>query len=246
MKILVINPVSGALGGDNEEELRRLAAFGAPGTEPVFQYLQHGPASIESDYEDALATIDTIRIAIEAEHQGAKGIVINCTCDTGLAACREAVSIPVVGTSMASMHLAAQLGHRFSVITFLKRTIPRFEDMAYRWGLGHKLASVRSVEIPLREATHDEEHLAGDLFEAGQACILEDGAHALILGCTAFELVSARLRSMFAEAELPVQLLEPYKIALRQVEGLVSMGLTHSKLTYPLPKKLVPKHIPRS
>jgi allantoin racemase len=236
VKIRVINPVAAAVGGSNEAEIARLTAAASQQTEISFRYIADGPLSIESDYEDALAVPDTVRAAIEAEQEGMDAVLINCTADTGLAACRECVAIPVVAPSMAAMHLAAQLVHRFSVLTFLDRTIPRFEDMAHRWGLGHKLASVRSVEIPVLSISDDETTLAHDLFDVGQRCVLEDGAHALVLGCTAFELVSAQTRGLFMQANTPVVLLEPYLVALRQAEALVLMGIGHGKLSYPYPK----------
>ncbi|MCP4321048.1 MAG: hydrogenase expression protein HupH, partial [Alteromonadales bacterium] len=40
---------------------------------------------------------DTIKQAIKAERAGADAIIIDCMGDPGLNACREAVSIPVIG-----------------------------------------------------------------------------------------------------------------------------------------------------
>lgn len=235
--IRVLNPVAAAIVGSNEEEMVRLAQAAGPNTDLSFRYTYNAPESIEGDYEDALAVPGTVRAAIEAQQEGADGIVINCTADTGVAACRECVTIPVVAPAQASMHLAAQLAHRFSVLTFLQRTIPRFEEMAWRWGLGHRLSSVRSVEVPVLSVQHDREKLARDLFAAGRLCVEQDGAHALILGCTAFEDVSDLLRLLFDEAGIAVLVLEPYVVAVRQAEALVTMNLSHSKLTYPPPKQ---------
>ena len=164
--------------------------------------------------------------------------VINCSADTGLAACREAVNIPVVGAAQPAFHLAAQLTHRFSVLSFLERVNQRFEEMAWNWGLAHKLASVRSVEIPLLNFFDEQDVLVQKLFDAGMQCIQEDGAHGLILGCTDFEDVYQPLKEKFQEANVPVVLFQPYVIGVYQAYQLVMMGISQSKLTYPRPKFL--------
>jgi allantoin racemase len=82
----------------------------------------------------------------------------------------------------------------------------------------------------------DRERLTRRYSEVGLRCVLEDGAHALIPGCGAMEAVTWRVRELLLQEGVDVPLLEPYPIALRQVEALVSMGLRHSKISYPAPK----------
>lgn len=234
MKLRVIIPM---LKSDEilpEADYPRLEAAAGPGTEISVRFIEHGPRKIESEYEDALAVPGTIEAAQRAEREGMDAVLINCTADTGLAPCREAVQIPVVGPTIAAMHLAAQLAHRFSVLSFLDRVNERFESMAFRWGLAHKLASVRSVDMSVLDILHDDEKLARDLLEASLLC-QADGAHAVILGCTAFETVSSALNQLLAQAGVPMLVLEPFPIAVKQAEALVAMGLSHSKLTYPDP-----------
>ncbi len=235
IKIRLINPLKGATTGTEKEEETRLASLAGPHTEMSFSVAK-GPPSIESRYEDALATPPTAQACIEAEKEGVDGIIINCTADTGLEVCREVVSIPVVGLSQPAMYLAAQLTHRFSVLTFLDRVNSRFEDWAVQWGMTHKLASVRSVGIPVAELDANRERLAKKLFEIGKRCVLEDGAHGLVLGCGSFEIASPRVRELFAGAKLPVILIEPYPVALHQLEDMILIGISHSKLSYLTPK----------
>jgi len=237
MKIRVINPVPNAIGTSYSKDIARLTEKARSGTDLSFCYIDQGKNSIESAYEDALAVPGTIRAAIKAEQEGMDAIVINCTSDTGLSPIRECVQIPVVAPTISSMYLAAQLAHRFSILTFLERTRVRFEEIAWNCGLSHRLASVRSIEVPLTDIIHGKE-LVKNLFTIGKICIEIDGAHALIMGCTAFELVSNQLRDVFAQSGIPVQLLDPYSIALHLAEDLVEMGISQSKLTYPFPKAI--------
>jgi allantoin racemase len=239
MKIRVISPLIEVPGPRDirRVELRLAAVAGIP-AEFSHAYPSNGPIAIESEYEDALAVPGTVRAVIQAEKEGMDAVVINCTADTGLNASREAVNIPVVAPTLASMHLAAQLTHRFSVLSFSERINSRFEKMAWKWGLAHKLVSVRSVEIPFGDLYNEEEILAQRLFEAGLRCVEEDGAHGLILGCTDFEDVTPQIQSKFDQKNIPVLLFQPYVIAAYEAYALVSMGLRQSKLTYPNPKEL--------
>lgn len=235
LRIRVINPVPGGVGISTKEDIDRLKAGASPETELSVSYITSGKPFIEGDFEDAYAVPGTVEAAIAAEREGMDAIIINCTADTGVSACRECVSIPVTAPTESAMHLAAQLSHRFSLLTFSRRTIPRFEKMAWKFGLGHKLASVRSVEIPLEKMDHQDEGLVRSLTLAGMQCIEADGAHCLLMGCTAFELVSQQLREKLAVKGRPVLILEPYWVALQQAESLVRMKLKHSKLSYPNP-----------
>jgi len=46
--------------------------------------IAQGPASIESEFDEALSVPDTIRRAMDAERKGANAIIIDCMGDPGL------------------------------------------------------------------------------------------------------------------------------------------------------------------
>jgi allantoin racemase len=100
-----------------------------------------------------------------------------------------------------------------------------------------RLASVRSVETPLEEIT-DRAELARQLTQAAAECIRSDGAHLIILGCTDFELAAEAIASGLEREGLAVPLLCPFALGVRQAEMLVGLGLSQSKLTYPMPRSL--------
>jgi hypothetical protein len=79
--------------------------------------LEYGPVSIESDFDDVLASPYIVGRAIEAEQEGCDAVVIDCFGDPALHAAREAVRIPVIGAGEAAMRLAATVGHQFGVVT---------------------------------------------------------------------------------------------------------------------------------
>jgi allantoin racemase len=108
MRIRAVTPIiTESFGPLILEEFGRVAR---PDTEISNVFLQSGPASVESYYDEALAVPDIVAQVRRAEREGMDAVIINCMGDPGLDAAREVVSIPVIGPCEASMHLAAMLG----------------------------------------------------------------------------------------------------------------------------------------
>jgi allantoin racemase len=211
------------------------AAAARPDAEISIVGLDRGPASLESDYEDALAVPDILAKVRAAEAEGMDAVVIDCMADPGLSPARELASIPIVGPAQTAMHLAAILAHRFSVLTVLERDIPLIDRLARLYGLESNLASARPVNIPVLELDRDRERLTGALVEQSARAVLEDGAHILFFGCTGMRGLAQRVEQALAERGYPVPVIDPGMAALKLAEGLVDVGLSHSKRTYPPP-----------
>ena len=167
---------------------------------------------------------------------GADAIVINCMGDPGLAAARELTSVPVLGTAQTSMHLAAMLGHRFTILTVLDQLIHVDEAKAAGYGLAGRLASVRSVGIPVLGLGDDTGRLIAALAGQGLRAVHDDGAHVLILGCTGMLGLADEVATALAAHGLPdVPVIDPLPATLQVAAALARSGLSQSKRTYPDP-----------
>ena len=197
--------------------------------------IQQGPSSIESEFDEALSVPDTIRRSIDAECSGAHAIIIDCMGDPGLHACREAVTIPVIGPCQLAMHTASMLGHRFSFITVLDRLLPLVEKLIAGYGLKDNYASFRAIDIPVLELAHDPSALAAELARESMIAITEQGADVIVLGCTGFFGCAAAMREELLKEGLDVPVIDPIPLAVHTAEALVRSGLSHSKRTYPTP-----------
>jgi allantoin racemase len=241
MRIRVIVPVT------TEEFVAatgpQYAAAARPDVEISVVGLDRGPASLESDYEDALAVPDILAKVRAAEAEGMDAVIIDCMADPGLSPARELASIPIIGPAQTAMHLAAILAHRFSVLTVLERDIPLIDRLARLYGLENNLASARPVNIPVLDLDRDRERLMEALVEQSASAVVEDGAHILFFGCTGMrglaqqvEQALSNLKSQIPNPKSPtVPVIDPGMAALKLAEGLVDMGLSHSKRTYPPP-----------
>jgi allantoin racemase len=233
MRIRVIMPVT--TRSSQSPTKQGYVAAARPDSEISVVGLDRGPASLESDYEDALAVPDLLNRVRGAAREGVDALIIDCMADPGLGAARELVSIPVVGAAQASMHMAAILAHRFSVVTILERDTPLIERLARLYGLKDKLASTRPVNIPVLELDKDRPRLLEALIDQSAKAILEDRAHAIVFGCTGMIGLARSVQEGLAQRGCEVPVIDPSLAALKWAESLVDTALAHSKRTYPYP-----------
>ncbi|MFO0452433.1 MAG: aspartate/glutamate racemase family protein [Pseudomonadota bacterium] len=197
--------------------------------------LDAGPASIESEFDEALCVPDTVRKAMDAERAGAHAIVIDCMGDPGLGACREAVRIPVLGPCQVSLHVAATLGHRVGFVTVLDRIRPLIDRLVAAYGLRDSYASFRAVDVPVRHLGSDRAGLQAALAREALAAVRDDGADVLVLGCTGFLGCAGAMREALLEQGLDVPVVDPIPLTIHVADALVRSGLAHSGRTYPPP-----------
>lgn len=210
-----------------------LQKFVSPGVELEARRPEGGPSSIESMYEEYLSVPGIMELAIQLEREGFDAIVPGCFGDPGIDGIRELVNIPVVGPGATAMLVAANLGHRFSIVTVLENVVRPLENLALLTGVSPKLASVRQIGIPVLELNNDLDATFSRLIDVSRQTIEEDRADVLILGCGTMSFRSAELQEAVG-----VPVVNPLQVALRTAEMLVACGLTHSKLSYPMPPKL--------
>ncbi len=231
MNVRVVTPIT-TWGFRDSSEFRALER---PGLEISHVEIETGPASIECEYDEALAVPGTIARIVEAERDGCDAVVIDCMGDPGMLPGRECVSIPVVGPCEAAMHAASMLGHTFSVVTVLKRLRPQFEHQAQIYGLREKLASVRSVSIPVLDLEQDLGRTKAALAEEAVKAVEEDGADAIVFGCTGMLGCARAVRDGLLARGYDVPVIDPVPWAVKLAASLVESELSHSKITYERP-----------
>jgi allantoin racemase len=209
-----------------------LQAFVSPGVTLEARSTGKGPRSIESMVEEYLSIPGIMDLAVELEREGFDAIVPGCFGDPGIDGVRELVTIPVVGPGVTSMLLAANLGHRFGIVTVLEGVVRPLENLAMLAGVGGKLASVREIGIPVLELGSDPAATFDRLVEVSRRSVVDDRADVLVLGCGTLSFRAAEL-----QAVLGVPVINPLQVALRTAELLVASGLSHSKRSYPFPPK---------
>jgi len=176
------------------------------------------------------------KTAISAEKNGFDGVAMGCLDEPGVDAAKELLTIPVVGECESAMHFASLVGRKFSfvvpgTITGSKRGADGaylLEDLARKYGLIQKLASIRSVSTKSLDYTKKKETLKNEMLLQAQKAIENDGADSII-GYGSLDLIS------FLQKNLLVPVIDPVRSGVIFVESLIRLGMTHSKRTFPYP-----------
>lgn len=229
MRIKVIVPVSTDLWNKMIKEAYE--KYKDPDTEIDIVNIEKGPESIESIYDEAWAALPTLLEAEKAEKEGYDAVIDYCFGDPALEAIKEALSIPVVGINEPSVHLASILGRKFSVIGVgSKESLGLMSDKIAHYGLTNSLASVRITDVRVLDIKKESNKLMNALTEEGRKAIEEDGAEVLVLGCGSLLGTNEKLQE-----KLNVPVIDSGLAALKVVEDLVKLKLTHSKKAYVKP-----------
>ena len=232
MKIRIVVPIIST--AFNQEVMREAAQFVAGDVELEVVNIEKGPASIESGFDEVLAAPAIVEEVVRAETEGCNGVFIDCFGDPGVVAAREKVSIPVVGAFQPAALTACLLAGRWSVVTVLKNVVPLLRDLARRLGVESNIASLRDIDTPVLELQDKDAFQERLLVQIDQA-VSEDGAEAVILGCTGMIGVARTLQEKMAGAGKPVPVIDPTAAALGYLQLLIRGGLSHSKLCYRTP-----------
>ena len=181
----------------------------------------------------SLSVAELIRNAVKAEKEGVDGIMVNCMADPGVEEMRESVSIPVLGPGHTSMHVAALLGRRFSLLVTSEFSARYFREQVRKAGLTSRLASCQVVGIPVVEIGTDPARTAALLAEAARKAVVEAHADTLVICCTGFAFLAQDLQGMLAAMKLSVPVIDPFAVTINMLAAFIDAGLTQSKIAYP-------------
>ncbi|NMR28652.1 aspartate/glutamate racemase family protein [Crystallibacter degradans] len=239
MRILVVNvntteSMTEAIG-------RQAAAVASPGTEIVALTPLFGADSVEGNYESylaAIAVMETVRNypePFDAVIQAGYG-------EHGREGLQEILDVPVVDITEAAASTAQFLGHKYSVVTTLDRTVPLIEDRLKLAGLDARCASVRASGMSVLGLEEDPDAAVNAIVAEAAIAVAQDKAEVICLGCGGMAGLTERV---IERTGVPV--VDGVAAAVTIAESLVRMGLTTSKIrTYAPPRPKTFKNWPLS
>lgn len=232
MKIKIINPDYGMTAQELAQRVAILQQVVRTDTELDMVCLEKHQVVIDSALDVIAAGPEIIGLAKQAESESYDAVVLYCFSDPALTACREALTIPVVGAGQCACLAAVNLGYHFGLLTTGAARIPEKKMFVYATGIApERLAAVVSIDMDMTKLHEDEAETLDRLCRAGEAA-LAVGAQVLVLGCLSFlgwaEAVSDRLQ---------VPVIDPAKMAVATAEMLAVQKLSMSKRAYPTPPK---------
>ncbi|MBR0565361.1 hydrogenase expression protein HupH [Azoarcus sp. L1K30] len=234
-KVKMIFPVPMSEATRPMVESQLPAGFRRPDIEVEFVGAGRVMTLADSYYDMAIMEMAVIEAGMRAEAEGFDAVCINTVSDSGLAALRARLSIPVLGPGQSAFHVAAMLGHKFSVLTMWKRWFPLYRKTISEYGLASRLASIRAIDVrPDTEAllSGKEDVVFAKLEAEALRAIEEDGADVIVLGSTTMHQSHAWLAG-----RLPVPVLNPGVVAYKLCELFLDLGLVQSRVAYPAPEQ---------
>jgi allantoin racemase len=217
MKICIINPNSD--DSMTKAILGTAAEFVWDDFDVICKSTPGAPAFIET-YADAAAAAPGMMQLIHENHDTSDGFVIACHSDPHLDAMKEATGKPVVGIGEASMKIASMLGHRFSVISDNRHSVPNKEALVHKYHLDRILASVRAPEESILHMGGPEQY-----YQTALKAIKLDGAEVIVLGCAGMTGMDKTLQN-----RLNAPVLDGIICSLIIISGLIKCGISTSKI----------------
>jgi Asp/Glu/hydantoin racemase len=203
--------------------------------EITFSPVRNSGLLADSHYESVLIDCYVTAEGVHAEEEGFDAVVIDTVSDAGLEALRSRLQIPVVGPGQTSLHIAAMLGHRFSILSIWKGWEFTYRRSLRRYAMEDRLASIRSLDkVPdVRSLLSDDPETIDELVEAAAQAVREDEADVLIMGSTTmYQAIPA-----IADA-VDVPVINPGLWAVLIAADCVRCGISHSKRAYAPPLTL--------
>ncbi|OUC78856.1 aspartate/glutamate racemase family protein [Gordonia lacunae] len=204
----------------------------SPGTEIVGITPRFGADSCEGNFESYLAAI-AVMDAVLAYPEPYDAVIQAGYGEHGREGLQELLEVPVVDITEAAASTAMYLGHRFSVVTTLDRTVPLIEDRLKLAGLDQRCASVRASGLGVLELESDPQRAVEAIVEQSTRAVSDDHAEVICLGCGGMAELEEQVR-----AATGVPIVDGVRAAVTIAEGLVRMGLSTSKVrTYAPPRE---------
>ncbi|UXV18387.1 aspartate/glutamate racemase family protein [Pseudomonas fluorescens] len=234
MRILVVNV--NTTESITETIAQQARAVASPGTEIVGLTPYFGAESVEGNFESYLAAI-AVMDRVMAYDQPFDAVIQAGYGEHGREGLQELLNVPVVDITEAAASTAMFLGHAYSVVTTLDRTVPLIEDRLKLAGLYQRCASVRASGMAVLELEEDPLAAMEAIVRQAELAIREDKAEVICLGCGGMAGLDEQIRQRTG-----VPVVDGVTAAVTIAESLVRLGLSTSKIrTYatPRPKRVI-------
>jgi Asp/Glu/hydantoin racemase len=202
-------------------------------------------AMFDSPHDWLLADIGVYEAGVSAQGDGYDAVCIDSMSDSGIGALRSALDIPVIAPARSAYTVALNFANSFGIVTYgdpdggraANNAVPMlYKKTLKEYGLMAHCAAIEGAPIESdweMLLTGKEEQAFPALLNAAERCV-EAGADAIILGSTTLYQAAGHLAE-----NLPVPVINPGPLTYKVAELALSMGLTHSRMSFPAPA--VPK-----
>ena len=232
-KVLVIVPfpMTEEQLGFRQEQHESLD-FG-PDIEFHYRPVRAAGGNLVSPYDWTIGDLVVLEAGLSAQDDGYDAVCIDTMSDSGVAALRTILDIPVIGPGRASFLMAMLLGDKFGVLAMWDRWSGLYKKTMEELGIGHKFVGVHSIDAPVdnRNLLSGKEDETFAMLEKGCWALINDyGADVICLGSTSMHQSHAYLTE-----KIPVPIINPGPVTYKVVEAVLGLGLSQSRQYYKPP-----------
>jgi Asp/Glu/hydantoin racemase len=179
-----------------------------------------------------------IKAVKEAEKDKIQGIFVSDMDFCGVEVAREVTDIPIIGGFRANAFTAMALAQKFSIITITESIADYQIEHIRAFGIEPNFASIRATKIPVNvlAGMYTDSLYKGEVIQKvtdeSLKAIKEDGADAIIFGCTGFVDIADQVAENLKSEGYNIPVLDPNKVAINFLYTIVSNKLMQSRLTY--------------
>lgn len=160
-----------------------------------YDQIDDAPEAIESTDDVALAHALVTEYVKNSDYDA---YVIACFCDPGVEDLRALGYQNVFGIAESAMHLAANMGGKFGMISILDISVERHKKQVDRAGLNSMLAEDLALNLGVLEL-EDIDLARPRIEQVGRMLVEEHGAEAIILGCAGMGLHKEWLQELLGK-----------------------------------------------
>lgn len=222
MRIQIINPNTSKEMTQSIFEAAEKVAL--PTSEIIAVCPDHGVASIEGHYDEAIASAELLKLIAQGKEQNVDGHIIACFGDPALHAARELAQAPVIGIAEAAFHMATLVATKFSIVTTLPRTKIMAEHLLDQYGFWHKCAKIHAIDLPVLQLETHTKTTYTALLKSCEHAKNHDDIGAIVLGCGGMAKMTAQLSSA-----LGIPVIDGVGAAVKLIESLHGLELKTSK-----------------
>lgn len=177
------------------DEMRRTLG---PGVEVIDAQACFGPAVIKTRLDHAVAMHGVVDAA--SRHLDVDAVMLAVSFDTGREALREALSVPVVGMSEASVAMARMLGGRIGYVSLGTAVVALYHETLGHCDLSRDMAGWEALEAPTAYGPGDKSELDMMLAEACARLAAQGADVVVLLGA----VLAGAARRIQVDCALPV------------------------------------------
>lgn len=224
-------------------DLRRAQADAAelpPDLELDYRPVRAAPSSYVSHHDYVLADMSLFEAGLDAQAEGYDAVCIDTVSDSGVAALRSMLDIPVIAAGRTMFLTALMLGRTFGIVTMWEDWFGLYERTLKDLRMVDRCAGMRAagVKPDNRNLLGGKDEVLPLLLDAATKLIEMDGADVILLGSTTMHEAHG-----FLSARLPVPVINGGPLSYQIAEAMTALGLTHSRRAYPRPKVAKPEMI---